>query len=922
MAWREDNATRVFDSLPDEHVVLDVDGRVCAVNAAWQRFAARHPAAAGVVPGADFGAFGEPPHGETAAQHARVVAGVRAVLRRELPLVRVEAECRVAGALKPYRVTVAPLVGGGAVVAWADIGALRGEAAERQLEDANRALAHTEKLARLIADNVPGRISYWSRDLRCRFVNRVFCEWYGTEPEAMFGRSAEETFGPEWLATLAPQIEGVLRGEPQSYERAENAPDGRRVQTWVQMLPDRREGAVHGCFVLASDVTPARMSERRLLELNDALTQARDRAEQASAAKSAFLANMSHEIRTPMNAIIGLTHLLQREPLTAGQRARLDKVADAAHHLLDLINDILDLSKIEAGKLTLEAVDFALDELLARTVALVGDKAREKGLELDVDTDGLPPVLRGDPTRLAQALVNLLGNAVKFTEHGRIVLRARVLAQRAQGSRLRFDVVDTGIGIEPERLAGLFQAFEQADSSTTRRFGGTGLGLAITSRLAEMMGGEVGVESTPGQGSRFWFVAEFGAAALAQAALRPGLMSGLRALVVDEHTQSRERIAELLRELGLRTQGAGSVVAALGVLEAARAAAEPFDVVVADAAMAQLDRLAAARGSAGESAPALVVVGAPPLPEPPGIDRVLVRPLGPSLLHDCLVGLLVERVPGGRASGPTAEHEAALAERHPGVRVLLAEDNAINQDVAVELLHAVGIEVDVAVDGAEALQMAGRNDYALILMDVQMPRLDGLQATRALRALPGRRDVPVLAMTANAFAEDRQACLAAGMNDHVAKPVDPQVLYAALLRWLPGGSVGPRPRAEATGAAARGVDALLGIAGFDPAAGLRLSGLRPETYIAVLRRFMAVYAPGLPSLNALAAQNECAELKRVTHSLRGACAAVGARHLHASAEALETLCTEPDPPSAQVAAAAAALDDELRRLVATLQQRL
>ncbi|MDZ5458067.1 response regulator [Azohydromonas lata] len=475
-------------------------------------------------------------------------------------------------------------------------------------------------------------VLFWGEGFGLTQVNDAFLRMSGFTREEALGRTWQEFTPPEFHAASLRAVQDVLTlGETTPYEKQYIRKDGSR---WWGLFAARKVGDEVLEFVL--DVS------------------ARYQAEDANRAKSAFLANMSHEIRTPMNAIIGLAHLLGHEGLMPRQAEQVARIEDAARHLLSIINDILDLSRIEAGKLQLEERDFELPALLEQVRSLLSEGAAAKGLYLAVDAGGLPRWLRGDETRLRQALLNYAGNALKFTPKGGIVLRARQLQEREGRLLVRFEVEDSGVGIDAAQLPRLFKAFEQADASTTREHGGTGLGLAITRCLAELMGGGAGAQPREKGGSLFWFTAWLGRGAGAQA----------------------------------------------------QDPAQP------------------------------------------------------------------------------ARADAELRQRHAGTRVLVAEDNVINREVALALLRAVELQVDFAENGQAALDKVVQARYGLVLMDMQMPVMDGLQATRALRALPGLQTLPVLAMTANAFAEDRAACLAAGMDDFVTKPVQPQALYATLLKWL------------------------------------------------------------------------------------------------------------------------------------------
>lgn len=715
----------------------------------------------------------------------------------------------------------------------------------------------------------------------------------------------------------------IVTGQPYSGELICRTKQGVSLPVMLHALLRRNPNGELLCQATLADMTERQSRQRQIERLNQELSKRADEAESANLAKSAFLANMSHEIRTPMNAIIGFTHLLQRGNSDPTQLDKLSKISDSAQHLLSLINDILDLSKIEAGKLVLEPVRFELEDVMRSVVMLVAEKVHEKKLRLACDiAPELWGTLIGDPTRLKQLLLNYLGNAVKFTEQGTITLRAYPIRTQGNKTLVRFSVCDNGIGISEEQRQRLFSAFEQADGSITRKYGGTGLGLAINRKLAELMGGETGVTSVLGVGSHFWFTAHLETAALtAPTWLEQSRQNFGNVVVVllGNNSYQQALTRRMLTRCGITCLAANSVSAARSHLEHRRHDPNAIVFIILESRIANqtLDALTEQLTHAKLPWPYHLCVSSPLDEDHADMTSKHRQPIL-SFSEPLLPGETCQKIDHVIHPSPKLEFAvratnfATLQTKFKNTHLLLCEDNHLNQEVAVGILHDAGVKVDIANNGREAVSKAKQQPYDLVLMDMQMPEMDGLQATRLIRKLPGWSNIPIIALTANAYDDSQAACTEAGMNDHLSKPVSPYALYERLRKWLPASKIAhdepiillpaptamhlqtatthliePTPNSMNTTTADHPVT-LQHLPGIDLQRGLLFSRGKPEKYINLLHKFAnSTGQEALQILN-IYKTGRYSEAQRLAHSLKGAAGFIGAQDIFEQASRLET----------------------------------
>ena len=758
---------------------------------------------------------------------------------------------------------------------------------------------------------------WWiDNDARTVAVNNTLCKFLDRPQEEILGKRPLDFLDAKNTAIMKEQLKRRDAGETGVYEIAFNRPDGTKVLCLLHATPlYDKNGKKTGAFALISDITQNKKMEEELII-------ARNKAEAANRAKSDFLANMSHEIRTPMNAVLGMTHLALNTNLTSKQKDYLTKIQISANSLLGIINDILDFSKIEAGKLRMESVDFNLAEVLENLSTQITIKAQEKeGLEVLFRIEpNVPRLLVGDPLRLGQVLVNLTNNAIKFTDHGEIVVSTELVRMVNNTAVIQFAIQDTGIGLTSKQKSRLFASFSQADTSITRKYGGSGLGLTICHRLVQMMGGKIWVDSTPGVGSTFYFTAVFGTS-LEKARSRhlpPPDLRGIRVLVVDDNPTSQEIFQRMLKSFTFKVTLAATGEQGLQEIEKS-IGKTPYGIVVMDWKLPGMNGIEAAKRIKHHSrlphVPPIVLVSAYGREEiirqaeAAGLEAFLIKPISPSVMFDTIMSVLAKDASKDLSPTDKKKRDSDVLSHLKGARLLVVEDNEINQQVAKEIFAGAGMIVSLADNGQQAVDMVKANKFDAVLMDLQMPVMDGYTATRIIREDTRFNDLPIIAMTAHAMAGDYEKSIDAGMVDHVTKPIDPDQVYAILARWIKTAShfvkkIESTLSGKQETPAATTADHVLAPAaehsfptsldGFDLLEGLKRLQGNKVLYRRLLKGFASDYMQRANDIRQALDAGDYQNAHKIIHDIKGLAGNLAALQLHAAAAKLDKQVKDAD----------------------------
>ncbi len=755
-------------------------------------------------------------------------------------------------------------------------------------------------------------------------ANTGFAEMFGYDSvDDVIGLPVDKTYdNPDDQKFFIDAInqKGRVEGLELKLKKKDGSPFYTQCTAKVKYGPDGKIKWVEG---IHEDITKRKHAEAELRQLKEELElhiadrpamieasieKARklaSEAEAANVAKSEFLANMSHEIRTPMNGIIGMCDLIMNTRLDRKQMEYLKIIQSSGQSLLELINDILDFSKIEADKLKFERIPFSLREVMGDIPEIFTERTSRKQMEMITDiADDVPDRLISDPLRTRQVILNLVSNALKFTQKGEICISVEVKSRAADSMELLFGVRDTGIGIPPELLEKLFDVFTQADGSTTRKYGGTGLGLAICKRIVHMMGGEIWVESQPGEGSSFWFTAFFEIAAdeFERKLVVPDLMRNSRVLIVDDNRITLHVVKRLVESFGCRAVLAGSGEEAL-TLYSETHADDPMDLVLMDIGLPGIDGITAVERiwelNSGNRVPVIIISASGSEKEmrrasEAGIEHYLLKPVK----HLALLDAMVEALGFKQESRRTTQPKLVTPDHFAKLKVLLVEDNPINQKVATEILRLGGIEPEIAENGLKAVAAVKSGHFDLVLMDIQMPEMDGREATTVIRNEFGPSDLPIIAMTAHTMEGDRDKCLATGMNDYVSKPIDPELLFKAIGNVVGGGGYDQVALPAQSDDYYEGKQPPDELPGLDLGEGLARVGGSRELYLDILNEYCDYYQGVVPEFAQLLDQSDFEAARKKAHSLKGAAGNISAVDLKLAAESLETACLESDPTQA------------------------